>query len=206
MKIELRADHTIDDATARRETGRTLGEWFAILDTFGGPAKGRRELGNHLYADHKVDIWWVSAINVAYEAHHGVVEKDGKGKGYTICATKTVKAAPEACQALLADTAAFDRWLGSGHRGDVVDGGRLENADGNRATIRKVNPNKVMRLVWEQPEAGAGTPVEIKLQPAGAKTTVMVTHDRLQTREEADGFRRAWGVALDRFKAAVEGG
>ena len=28
--------------------------------------------------------------------------------------------------------------------------------------------------------------------------------DRLQTRADADGLRRAWGEALDRLKSAVE--
>ena len=48
------------------------------------------------------------------------------------------------------------------------------------------------------------TPVEIKFAPAGARTTVMVTIDRLQTRAEADGYRRAWGEALDRLKGILE--
>jgi Activator of Hsp90 ATPase homolog 1-like protein. len=48
--------------------------------------------------------------------------------------------------------------------------------------------------------------VEIKFQPAPGKTTVMVTHDRLQTREEADGLRAAWGEALERLKKLVEAG
>ena len=48
------------------------------------------------------------------------------------------------------------------------------------------------------------TPVEIKFAPSGAKTTVMVTIERLQTRAEADGYRRAWGKALERLKQTVE--
>lgn len=59
--------------------------------------------------------------------------------------------------------------------------------------------------MWEQPDAAPGTPVEVKFQPSGAKTTVMVTHDRLQTRAEADGFRRAWGAALEKLKSVLEG-
>ncbi|HEU4778261.1 MAG TPA: hypothetical protein VFS58_00115 [Steroidobacteraceae bacterium] len=38
----------------------------------------------------------------------------------------------------------------------------------------------------------------------GEKCTVMVSIERLQTRAEADGYRRAWGDALDRLKARVE--
>ena len=61
-----------------------------------------------------------------------------------------------------------------------------------------------IRLVWKDASA-PGTPVEIKLQAAAGKTTVMVTHDRLQTREEADGLRAAWGEALERMKKLAEG-
>lgn len=44
----------------------------------------------------------------------------------------------------------------------------------------------------------------MKLQEAGGKCTVMITHDRLQTRAEADGLRAAWGEALGRLKALLE--
>jgi len=72
------------------------------------------------------------------------------------------------------------------------------------ATVRKVNPGKSIRLLWQDPGLTMPTPVEIKFAPAGARTTVMVTIDRLQTRAEADGYRRAWGEALDRLKGILE--
>jgi uncharacterized protein YndB with AHSA1/START domain len=71
--------------------------------------------------------------------------------------------------------------------------------------IRKLSPAKTIKLVWQQPDAAPDTPVEVKFAPAGAKTTVMVTHERLQNRADADGLRRAWGGALERLKAVIEG-
>ena len=205
MKIELRSDKTIDDATCKAETGKTMQEWFAVMDAHGGLAKGRRELGNMLLQDrHKVDPWWATTLNIEYEARHGAKEKDGRAKGYMICATKTIKATPEACYAGFEDAAALDRWLGPKHRFELKEGATLANADGNSATVRKFNPGKTIKLDWTQADAAAGTPVEVKFQPAGAKTTVMVQHDRLQTRADADGMRRAWGDALDRLKKVVE--
>ena len=47
--------------------------------------------------------------------------------------------------------------------------------------------------------------MEIKFDGSGEKCTVMVAIERLQTRAEADGYRRAWGEALERLKAFVEG-
>lgn len=202
MKIDLRSDKPLD--AIESETGRSLAGWFALLDAFGGVGKGRRDIGNHLYDTFKLDPWWIATLNIEYEAHHGLRERDGRAKGYTICATKSIKASPQACFDSLASAEALDRWLGSGHTLDFRDGGELRNADGNVATIRKVNPPKSIKFVWMQADAAVDTPVEIKLQPGGAKTTVMVTHDRLQSRAEADGFRRAWGAALDTLRDELE--
>jgi uncharacterized protein YndB with AHSA1/START domain len=206
MKITLKSEHPTDEASAKSATGRTLGEWFAYLDARGGPAGGRRELGMHLANDLKLDPWWISTILIGYEAAHGLVEKDGRARGYTICATKSVKATPADCHAAFAEAGALDAWLGPKHVARIEDGGELSNADGNRALVKKVNPGKTLKLVWQQADAAPDTPVEIKFQPGGAKTTVMVTHERLQTRAEADGFRRAWGEALDRLKSVLERG
>ena len=204
MKIELRSDKPLDDASAKADTGRTPAEWFALLDAFGGPGKGRREIGNHLYDTYKLDPWWIASLNISYEAHHGLREKDGRAKGYTICATKSIKATPQQCYDAFASATALDRWLGPGHALDFKDGGSLRNGDGNTASIKKLNPGKAIKLLWTQADAATDTPVEVKFQPSGAKTSVMVTHDRLQTRADADGLRRAWGEALERLKATLE--
>ena len=204
MKIELRSDKLLDDASAMADTGRTLAEWFALLDAFGGPGKGRREIGNHLFDVFKINPWWIATLNIEYEAHHGLRERDGRAKGYTICATKSIKTTPQQCFDAFASAPALDRWLGDGHALDFREGGSLRNGDGNLAAIRKINPGKTIKLVWTQTDAAADTPVEVKFQPGGAKTTVMITHDRLQTRAEADGLRRAWGEALERLKATLE--
>jgi uncharacterized protein YndB with AHSA1/START domain len=204
MKIELRSDKPMGDADCKAETGRTPLQWYEVLDAFGGPDKGRRELGNHLHEAHKVDPWWSATINVGYEAAHGLKEKDGRARGYTICATKSIKAAPEACYAQFASAQALDGWLGAGHVLDFKEGGSLDNADGNRAAIRKISPGKTIKLLWQQADAAPDTPVEIKFQPAGVKATVMITHERLQNRADADGLRRAWGEALERLKARLE--
>jgi len=206
VKIESRSDKAVDDATCKADTGKTLGEWFKLMDAHGGLAKGRRELGNGLLqTTHGMDTWWATTLNIEYEARHGAKEKDGRAKGYMICATKSIKASPADCYALFKDAKSLDKWLGPKHEYAAREGATLANADGNRATVKKVSPDKMIKLDWTQADAAPNTPVEVKFQPAGAKTTVMVMHDRLQTRAEADGMRRAWGEALDRLKSVVEG-
>lgn len=205
MKITLKAEHAHDEASTRAATGRSLGEWFALLDERGGPSLGRRAIGDFLAGERKIDPWWATTICNEYEAAHGLREKDGRLKGYTICATKSLKASPADCETHFASAAALDRWLGPGHLLDYRDGGSLTNADGNRALVKKINPGKTIKLIWQQPGVAEDTPVEVKFAPAGAKSTVMITHERLQTRAEADGLRAAWGAALERLKAVAEG-
>lgn len=204
MKIRCQPEHPFDEAATRAATGRSLGEWFSYLDAFDALAKGRREVGNHLAGELKIDPWWATTINNEYEAAHGVREKDGRLKGYTICATKSVKASAETCSAAFASADQLDRWLGPGHQLDFRDGGSLSNADGNRAEIRKINPGKTIRLIWQQADAAPDTPVEVKFATSAGKTTVMITHERLQTRAEADGLRAAWGEALTQLKQLLE--
>ena len=65
--------------------------------------------------------------------------------------------------------------------------------------------NKDLRFTWENPAHTGGTIVDVAFQDKGkGKTLVTVTHDRIQTRAEADGLREGWGQALDRLKARLE--
>jgi uncharacterized protein YndB with AHSA1/START domain len=204
MKVERRAEHAVSDETCKAATGRTLTEWHEQIDERGGVGLGRRKIGDWLVGELEVDPWWSATITHEYELARGALEKDGKPKGYTICATKSVKADAAACYGAFASAAALDRWFGARHDVRMEEGGHWRNADGNQANVRKVTPGKMIRLICEDPGLTMPTPVEIKFTPSGARTTVMVTIERLQTRAEADGYRRAWGEALDRLKQTIE--
>lgn len=204
MKIERKADHAVSEASCREATGKTLAEWFKALDKHGGVALGRRVLGNWLLRDLEIDPWWATTVVNEYEIARGDLAKDGKPKGYNICPTKSIKASAQDCFAAFATAQSLNQWFGPKHDVDLRDGGHWRNSDGNSATIRKVNAGKSIRLIAEDTGLTLPAPVEIKFEAKGAKCTVMVSVDRLQTRAEADGYRRAWGEALERLKAHLE--
>jgi uncharacterized protein YndB with AHSA1/START domain len=208
MKVERKADHAVSEASCKSATGKTLAEWFRALDAHGGVALGRRQLSHWLQEEHQMQPWWSSTVVNEYEIARGDFARDGKPKGYSICPTKSIKASAQACFAAFADARSLNAWFGGGCEVNLVDGGHWRSADGNRATIKKVNPGKSIRLLAEDPGLTLATPVQIKFEaPAREKTdrcTVMVSIERLQTRAEADGYRRAWGEALDRLRAFVE--
>jgi len=206
MKVERKADCAVSEASCKEATGRTLADWFKALDERGGIPLGRRVLSKWLEHEHGLTTWWAATVTNEYEIARGDLARDGKPKGYMICPTKSIKASPKKCFAAFADAAALNAWFGPKHDVDMRDGGHWRNADGNRATIKKVNAGKNIRLVAEDKALTLPTPVEIKFEAKGASCTVMVAIERLQTRAEADGYRRAWSAALDKLKAHLEAG
>jgi uncharacterized protein YndB with AHSA1/START domain len=205
MKVNIQTTNPLTDEAAKAATGKTLTEWYDYLDQWGAREKGRRDTGVHLYQDLKLDAWWSSAINVEYENARGLREKDGRLKGYNICVTKTINAPLEKVFAAWTSGADLDKWFGAGNKAEVKDGGRLENADGNGGEFKRVRANKDIRIAWDGPSAAENSVVDIVFTAKGDnKCGILATHDRIQTRAEADGLREAWGEAFDRLKASLE--
>ncbi len=204
MKVERKADHAVSETSCKNATGKSLAEWFKALDKHGGAALGRRTLSHWLMQDNKVDPWWSATVVAEYEIARGDLAKDGNPKGFSICPTKSIKASAADCYAAFASAKALDQWFGLQHDVELRDGGHWRNADGNRATIKKASAGKNIRLIAEDEGLTLPTPVEIKFEAKGDRCTVMVSIERLQTRAEADGYRRAWGEALARLKTTLE--
>lgn len=203
MQVNLEAEHPLTEV--KSATGKSWDEWFSILDKRGGIAQGRRSIGEFLYKECKLDPWWCATINVEYEAARGVVEKDGRAKGYMICVTKTITAPVDKAYAAWVTSEGLNQWFSTENQAEVADGGRYSNADGDTGVFKRVRKNKDLRFTWENPAHTSPTLVDVVFQDKGkGKTGVMITHDRIQKREEADGLREGWTQALDRLKSLLE--
>jgi uncharacterized protein YndB with AHSA1/START domain len=195
----------VNDATAREKTGQTLQQWFALLDGLGGPAAGRRDLVNHLLKERELDEWWATTLVVEYERARGQHEKDGAPKGYSICSTKTVAAPLERVFRAFGAPADLDAWLGGGTTVDLRDGGKLQNADGERVTFQRVRANKDLRMLWEHATRANGSQVEVLFADKGkGKTGITLNHTRIQARRDADELRAGWSAALEQLKRHLE--
>lgn len=196
---------TPTDAAAKEATGKTLKAWFTELDALGGAATGRRELVQHVYGATDKDEWWATTIVVEYEKARGVCEKDGRPKGYSICATKTIDAPLADVFAAFGDARTLDQWLGPKTKVRFADGGELTNGDGNRATIARIRAGKDLRLDWESAGLAPGTKVEVLFADKGkGKTGITLNHTRIQDRHDADVLRAGWGAAFDALKTHLE--
>jgi uncharacterized protein YndB with AHSA1/START domain len=196
---------TLDDASILKHTGKARDVWFDDLDGAGGLEVGRRNLVMHLYDKRKLDEWWSTSLVVEYERARGDKEKDGRPKGYSICATKTIGAPVERVFEAWTDLAQLARWFGPRARVEWKEGGLLESADGERCSVGRVRANKDLRFAWEQGARAPGSQVEVLFAAKGAgRTGITLNHTRIQDRRHADELRSAWGGAFDKLKSLLE--
>ena len=204
MKSTFKSDHPVTNEAAKAATGKTLDQWFAELDKVNGLKLGRREINSRLY-EQKLDLWWCTTIAVEYEKHHDVRKKDGLFEGYFVCATKTIAAPVADVYKAWSNGAELSKWFGGGSKAEVKDGGSFENKDGDKGQYLRVRANKDLRMTFETKGASAPTQLDVQFQDKGkGKTGLLVNHTRIQTREEADGYRAAWAEALDKLKTTLE--
>lgn len=207
MKVSFGSDNPITDAACRKATGRTLKEWFKALDDQSELRSKRRDAIRWMYDTAGLkDVWWPTTIWVEYERVNGVVnKKDGFAEGFNICVTKTINAPVADVYRQWADAKALCKWLGKSVKATVADGGAFDDGDGHTGEYKRVRENKDLRFTWNDANAACPTLIDVVFEDKGkGKTGLMLQHQRLQNRDEADGLRRAWSEAFDGLKSLCE--
>ncbi len=203
MKIVNKSDFPVTDAVAKKETGKTLKQWFEELDKIDGLKEGRRACIQHINSFH-ADAWWPTTIAVEYEAHHGVTKKDGLPEGYTICVTKTIGAPVKKVYNAWTNAANFAEMFGDGGKQSVKVDGEISCKSGCKGTFTRVRPDKDLRFTWQHKGCTAPMQVDVQFQDNKGKCLMNVMTSRIQARGEADGLRNSWSEALIRLKAICE--
>jgi uncharacterized protein YndB with AHSA1/START domain len=203
MKV-VPSEKPMEPAEVKRHSGKTWEEWYAHLDKEGGVARGRRAITEALMEVHRLEPWWAQTIAVEYEAARQLREKDGRPKGYSICVTKTIAAPAESIFDAFTTSAGLNAWLGEDSSLTSSEGGRWSTGDGNRGVFTKILRPKTLRFTWEDDVPELASTVELKLAPKGDKCSLVLNHERIQTRALADGLRTAWGAAIERLKRHLE--
>lgn len=201
MPFELSPDQPTSPESCQAATGHPYDHWFQVIET-AGFANKRREAIQLIYdaLGRGKDTWWATTIWVEYERAKGVLKKDGRPEGYNICCTKGFAQTPEQIFPHFAAEEAMRAWAPE-WSGAMTEGSAFR-CGGCTGVIGRIRPNKDIRMTWETPGFGPSE-IEVQFTVTGAKTTVNIFHKRMATRDEADGFRRGWGEALDRLKALV---
>ena len=142
MKVENKPDFPVTDDACKKATGKTLKQWFKELDKIDGLKIGRsRRHPKDLETAN--DFWWATTIYVEYESHHGVKKKDGLAEGYSICATKTIKAPVEAVYKAWADPAKFAKMFGDSGKQTVKEGGGISCKSGCKGVFTESGRTRI---------------------------------------------------------------
>jgi hypothetical protein len=182
MEIELRPDCPITDEACREATGKTFLEWSKELEGKPEFEGKRREAINWLWDQtgrSPSQAWWGTTIYVEHERRLGKVQKDGRPEGYNICVTKSVKASVDKVLSAIVASIPAER-------------------------VVRVREGKDLKATWHTAGVGAPTEIEATVKETDGKVAIAVMHKRIDTREEADGLRRAWQVRLDEIKKSLE--
>ena len=206
MIVELTPDFEVSDASCRNETGKTLKQWFAAMEKHPDNPLSRRDAINWLYAEMNKNIWWPTTVWVEYERSKGVVnKKDGLGEGYNICVTKTINAPVSAIYELWTKNDLLKKWWGNRTRATVKNDGTFDDGDGHTGTYLRVRDDKDLRFNWLSSPESHVTQVDVSFADKGkGKTGITLNHQRIQSRDEADGLRRAWSIAFEQLKKLAE--
>jgi uncharacterized protein YndB with AHSA1/START domain len=172
-----------EDAMLER-TGRSLADWFALLDAWGAESRTHTEIARWLVAEHGIEGWWSQTVTVGYERARGRRVLHQTAGGFSVGVSRTVAAPPEAVTAAFRDPARLREWFPDApltvHEGYAGRRGRFDWAD---------PPSKVwLDLVSKH----------------GGRTTLTVTHERLPDADATAALKERWREALDRLRAMLE--
>ena len=177
----------IGSEAAKAKTGKTLDEWFALLDKVGAADWPHKDIAAHLHGECGCPNWWCQMIAVGYVQSRGLRAKNQSFAGdYTANASKTIAVAVAQLYKSWTDVDFSHRWL----------------PDAAKMTVRKANLDKSLRITWIDGQSS----VEVYFWIKGpAKSQVAVQHGKLKSAEDVAHWKTYWSLALSKLQALLEG-
>lgn len=172
-----------DDAVQER-TGLTWAGWVDALDPLGARDLDHTAIAA-LVRERWPDIgaWWAQTVTVGYERIRGLRQKGQLCTGdFAASKSRTYPVPVDVLYAAFVDDDVREGWIGVG------------------TAVRTATPSRSMRLTWPD-----GTIVAFWFTDKGAKASVSVQHDKLDSAERRDLEKQAWGERLTALAAVCAG-
>jgi hypothetical protein len=178
--------NVITDKVVLPKTGKTMAEWFEILDEKG--AKKLDTLGIYaLIASidglKPLGEWNCGLLSTSYQWDRGLRDRGEKADGFEISVSKTMAVPVEMLYGAWLDDGLRKKWL-------------PENI-----TITKSTENKSVRVLW----CDNSTRLSVDLYPkSDGKSQMVVQHLKIPDSETAAGMKEYWASRLSALKTIVE--
>ncbi|TQL47227.1 hypothetical protein FB562_0279 [Homoserinimonas aerilata] len=170
----------VSDTRLIAATGKTRGEWHALLDAENAATWPHPDIAKWLHREHGVDAWWAQGITVGYEQARGIRAPGQQADG-TFVAGSSTTVDGELQSVLEKAITIFSDHLGS-----------------SPVSISRAAKHPTAR--WSLPD---GTGVLVTVSPAAIGTVgrarVAATRTRLATEDALDGAKTELATVLQRF-------
>lgn len=176
----------ISSEAVKAKTGKSLDEWFGLLDKVGAAGWPHKDIAAYLRDVGGCAGWWCQMIAVGYEQSRGLRAKNqGCGGDFIANVSKTIAVPVSRLYKSWNDPVSLRRWL----------------PDAAGMTIRKANLNKSMRITWIDGRSS----VEVNFWNKGAaKSQVVVQHSKLESPKELAHWKVYWSEALLKLQAFLQ--
>ena len=178
--------NVITDKVVVPKTGKTIAEWFEILDQKGGKeldAHGIFALIASIEGLKPLGEWNQGLLSTTYQWDRGLRQRGEKADGFEISVSKTVAVPISELYMAWADDKIRESWL-PGY-----------------INITKTTENKSVRIRWSDGK----TRLSIDFYAKGdAKSQVVVQHLKLPDAEKAAEMKEYWAERLNDLKGILE--
>lgn len=177
----------ITDKLVVEKTGKTIAEWFEMLDQ-----KGAKKL-DHAAIFHLVSSieglkplgeWNQNLLTTTYEWGRGIKERGQKPDGFEISVSKTISVP-----------------IGELYRAWTEDKLRSEWLPGENISIRKATENKSAHITWSDNKTSLSVDF---YQKGESKSQVVVQHLKIPNSEMAAEMKEYWSRVLNNLKSFLE--
>ena len=170
------------DAAVQAKTGKSWAEWALALDSIGAQAHNHSEIVKMLDKEWPaVGAWWRQTVTVGYERIRGLRERGQLCNGaFAASKSKTFPVTLSVLYRAFSDDVR-DGWMGS------------------PTVVRTATENRSMRLTWPD-----GTVVAAWFTDKGAKSSVAIQHDKLESAERRAREKEAWGERFSVLAALLK--
>ncbi|GGK80661.1 hypothetical protein Ppa06_51590 [Planomonospora parontospora subsp. parontospora] len=178
-------EETVSGDAMAAATGRSRGDWFALLDGWGAVDRSHGEIARWLVEEHGVAGWWAQSVTVAYEQARGLrLPGQRRGGDFSVGASKTVAVPAERVTAAFTDEALRARWLPEAP-----------------FRVRTARPGRSVTADWEGRAA-----VTVHLVAKGPdRTQISLQHGKLPDAGSAAAMKAFWRERVTVLKQVLEG-
>lgn len=179
--------NVITDKVVIVKTGKTIAEWFDVLDEKGAKhldPRGIYSLIGTIDGLEPLGEWNQGLLSTSYQWDRGLRQRGEKADGFEISVSKTVAVPIDVLYLAWADEAVRNEWL-----------------EERGTSITKTTENKSVRILWSDKT----TRLSVDFYAKGdSKSQVVVQHLKLPDTEKAAEMKTYWTAALNRLKDILE--